>query len=299
MIHNDGSTFDCNLIPQSKLFSPEFITPLSFQNSSVLDSSRLEIPTSHIRKIAHRVRIENVRPVAVETTRNDQSTWDKKRKKVTATAVVAIPSAVVGWTPELSQEIVTSVGTVKNRGGGVESVIDRPNKKRNAVVYSNESSLSETSITRGVIFGIENLCLQIHPANALRRAEINTLWEHTAPFANDSDDTLLESIAGAVSQISLRLTPEKPLTEDEVYQLWEDATAAEKSLLTLERAIEVAEGFRFPRDIAISDMQKFESVDWDFAALARLRISELPSDRINEEAIHAHIARQTPTLTTS
>jgi len=83
--------------------------------------------------------------------------------------------------------------------------------------------------------------------------------------------------------------PDDPLSLDEVHQLWEDATAAERTLLTFEKATEAAEGFQFPSDIAYSDMKKFESVNWDFSALARLRISELAGDRINEATIRANI----------
>ena len=75
----------------------------------------------------------------------------------------------------------------------------------------------------------------------------------------------------------------------EILDLWEEATAAEKTLLTLERATAEAEGFTFPNDVSTSDMKKFESVDWNFTELVRLRIKELASDRLNETAIRSHI----------
>jgi hypothetical protein len=38
--------------------------------------------------------------------------------------------------------------------------------------------------------------------------------------------------------------PDDPLSLDEVHQLWEDATAAERTLLTFEKATEAADGFQ-------------------------------------------------------
>jgi len=167
-------------------------------------------------------------------------------------------------------------------------------KRKTRGNLKNTPSISSRCERRGNVFGLQDLCLRVHQGNAPPRAKINTLFDCATPTTIESDDHMLRSIARAVQQLSLKLMPDTPLTEEEVYQLWEDATAAEKSLLTLEKAIQSAEGFKFPADIAVSDMQKFEAVGWDFPSLARLRISELPVDRLNEEAILAHIDSTDP-----
>ena len=76
--------------------------------------------------------------------------------------------------------------------------------------------------------------------------------------------------------------------------MWDAACETEMSLFSEAKAIESAEGFEFPPDVTRSDMEKFEAVGWDFEALARLRISELPSDRLNEAAIRAHVSADDP-----
>ena len=143
--------------------------------------------------------------------------------------------------------------------------------------------------TRAIVFGIEQLCMRIHPDSALPRSAIRSMWEATTPKTPNSDDTELRAIVSAVQQLGVRLRSDDPLTFEEIRCLWEEASAAEKTLLTLEKANEAAEGFEFPPDIASSDEAKFASVGWDFTALARLRISELAKDRINEAAIRTHI----------
>ena len=148
--------------------------------------------------------------------------------------------------------------------------------------------------TRAIVFGIEQLCMRINPDNALPRSAIRSMWEATTPKTPNSDNNELRAIVSAVQQLGVRLRSDDPLSFEEIRCLWEEASAAEQTLLTLEKANEAAEGFKFPADIALADEEKFESVGWDFTALARLRISELASDRINEPAIRAHIDPEDP-----
>ena len=81
----------------------------------------------------------------------------------------------------------------------------------------------------------------------------------------------------------------RPITKAEITLMLQGALEAEKTLLTEQEAIVRSGNFEFPSTITDSDLIKFESVDWDFTALARLRISELAVDRINEVAIRENI----------
>ena len=82
----------------------------------------------------------------------------------------------------------------------------------------------------------------------------------------------------------------------EIRVMLDAAYAVERTLLTEKEAIRKADNFSFPKDVTDSDLSKFESVNWDFTALAKLRISELASDRINAEAIRQHIDPQDPDI---
>ena len=107
------------------------------------------------------------------------------------------------------------------------------------------------------------------------------------------DGRHIRNVLFGIETLCMRITPHAP-TRAEIALMWDEACATEKNLLTEKAVIDAAEGFEFPADVTRSDMEKFESVGWDFTALARLRISEMASDRINEESIRANIDPDDP-----
>ena len=155
--------------------------------------------------------------------------------------------------------------------------------------------LSATSAeNRAFVYEVQNLCNRINQGQQVTKDRIKVIWEASTPTENRKDSKELRAIAEAVYSLSARLMPDDPPSMVEIQNLWEEATMAAKTLLTLEKATEEAGGFAFPRDIGDSDMQKFRSVGWDFQALVQLRIGELAKDRLNEEAIRANIDPQDP-----
>ena len=109
----------------------------------------------------------------------------------------------------------------------------------------------------------------------------------------DDDGAHIRNVIFTIEYLCMRIHTSAP-TRAEITLMWEAACATETTLLTEVKAIESAGGFEFPLDATRSDMEKFEAVGWDFEALARLRISELPTDRLNEAAIRAHISADDP-----
>ena len=303
IIDNHVHDLDCNLTMQSMQSSvPERTAQLSFLDyptPSFLTSTLPSHITSTARKSPSRLlgsplpdnvikskgRDRCVSDVGITSPLREKETTERQVPKRLRSVEKGCP-----WPLEPRQVITLGishpVGMMEGDEGG-STPLGRKRQTRGNLQNTPSGLLS--CERRGSVFGLQDLCLRIHQGNAPSRAKINALFDCAAPTAIESDDHLSRSIARAIQQLSLRLMPDTPLTEEEVYQLWEDATAAEKSLLTLEKAIESAGGFEFPADIAVSDMQKFEAVDWDFSALARLRINELPVDRLNEAAILAHI----------
>ena len=225
-------------------------------------------------------------PTATPLTRAQQGKHTQQTLEVLCTDEKATAPRCLEHSRD-STSRVANMYPLKNGGVGLAEI--RHQKRKHTVPTSRLPRGNMDRHTRDMVFRLEDLCLQIHPCNTPPRSTIRSLCETKAMNTNDSDYKELRIIAEAVRELSLRLLPDDPLSIDEVHQLWEEATAAERSLLTLEKATEAAEGFQFPSDIAYSDMKKFESVGWDFNALARLRISELACDRINETAIRAHI----------
>jgi hypothetical protein len=163
--------------------------------------------------------------------------------------------------------------------GAVSFSCKRPQPHIRGVVREN----------RAFTYEIQHLCSRINNGELFTKERIQTIWEATEAPGKNADNNELREIADAIYSLSGRLSTEDPLQLNEILDLWEEATAAEKTLLTLERATAEAEGFVFPSDVSTSDMKKFESVGWDFTGLVRMRIQELPSDRLNESAIRTHI----------
>ena len=102
---------------------------------------------------------------------------------------------------------------------------------------------------------------------------------------------MLRRIIFGISKFCAIINPDQAPTREEIKLMMHEAFDAKITLLTEKKAIAEAKGFEFPTSVTESDMKKFEGVDWDFTALAKLRISEIkgPSGPISTQRTRTYL----------
>ena len=81
---------------------------------------------------------------------------------------------------------------------------------------------------RAFVYEVQRLRDQIVSGEHFTKDIIKTMWwDATTSAASCEDHNELRVIAEAIYPLSGGLTPENPLSLDELQSLWEDATAAE------------------------------------------------------------------------
>ena len=172
-----------------------------------------------------------------------------------------------------------------------------------SVVSCNNNTNTEINITNSSFYSSTSICdivdnLDPLPSTPTSHDEVffYEQCELDDEFMSQELDLVHRRIIFGISKFCALINPNQAPTRGEIKVMMHEAFDAEATLLTERKAIADAMGFEFPSTVTDTDMIKFESVGWDFTALARLRISELAADRISERSIMANIDPADPDL---